>query len=118
MKKQKYGRRNCRERCGDLESSAVNQNRCRQLAGFFFSSRRRHTRWPRDRSSDVCSSDLGARLGVEAAASLGWHRWVGDSGDVLCLDQFGASAPGATALKELGFNVDNVLARARARLGT
>src|SRR5690625_7014220 len=26
---------------------------------FFFSSRRRHTRWPRDWSSDVCSSDLG-----------------------------------------------------------
>src|SRR5207253_5732758 len=29
---------------------------------FFFSSRRRHTRWPRDWSSDVCSSDL-RRLG-------------------------------------------------------
>src|SRR5437870_11132807 len=28
---------------------------------FFFSSRRRHTRWPRDWSSDVCSSDLGER---------------------------------------------------------
>src|SRR5690625_6363582 len=28
------------------------------LLGFFFSSRRRHTRWPRDWSSDVCSSDL------------------------------------------------------------
>src|SRR5207253_8286490 len=28
---------------------------------FFFSSRRRHTRWPRDWSSDVCSSDLGQR---------------------------------------------------------
>src|SRR5690625_6137540 len=28
---------------------------------FFFSSRRRHTRWPRDWSSDVCSSDLSAR---------------------------------------------------------
>src|SRR5207253_8138416 len=28
------------------------------LALFFFSSRRRHTRWPRDWSSDVCSSDL------------------------------------------------------------
>src|SRR5215208_848865 len=27
---------------------------------FFFSSRRGHTRWPRDWSSDVCSSDLGA----------------------------------------------------------
>src|SRR5439155_6532076 len=30
-------------------------------AGFFFSSRRRHTRWPRDWSSDVCSSDLTIR---------------------------------------------------------
>src|SRR5439155_7289204 len=29
-----------------------------QLLCFFFSSRRRHTRWPRDWSSDVCSSDL------------------------------------------------------------
>src|SRR5215510_16117363 len=28
------------------------------FAFFFFSSRRRHTRWPRDWSSDVCSSDL------------------------------------------------------------
>src|SRR5207253_5027080 len=28
---------------------------------FFFSSRRRHTRWPRDWSSDVCSSDLACR---------------------------------------------------------
>src|SRR5690625_6656780 len=29
-----------------------------KLFDFFFSSRRRHTRWPRDWSSDVCSSDL------------------------------------------------------------
>src|SRR5207253_3549083 len=29
---------------------------------FFFSSRRRHTRWPRDWSSDVCSSDLASSL--------------------------------------------------------
>src|SRR5207253_8127929 len=33
---------------------------------FFFSSRRRHTRWPRDWSSDVCSSDLGALVGLWA----------------------------------------------------
>src|SRR5690625_6577432 len=31
---------------------------------FFFSSRRRHTRWPRDWSSDVCSSDLNEPLGT------------------------------------------------------
>ena len=66
----------------------------------------------------VLPSAVKARLGVEAAASLGWHRWAGDSGDVLCIDRFGASAPGATALKELGFNVDNVLARARTLLRT
>src|SRR5690625_7825557 len=34
---------------------------------FFFSSRRRHTRWPRDWSSDVCSSDL---LSVMTTVSL------------------------------------------------
>src|SRR5437870_13301131 len=31
---------------------------------FFFSSRRRHTRWPRDWSSDVCSSDLQLSFGT------------------------------------------------------
>src|SRR5439155_6393833 len=35
--------------------------RTRNTSVFFFSSRRRHTRWPRDWSSDVCSSDLPAR---------------------------------------------------------
>ncbi|HEY0174585.1 MAG TPA: transketolase, partial [Pyrinomonadaceae bacterium] len=54
----------------------------------------------RDYRESVIPPTIGARLGVEAGASLGWHRWVGDSGDLLCLDRFGASAPGATALKE------------------
>src|SRR5690625_7889900 len=41
---------------------------------FFFSSRRRHTRWPRDWSSDVCSSDLVAPAGIDqvrAGATVG-----------------------------------------------
>src|SRR5690625_6877290 len=33
------------------------------VSSFFFSSRRRHTRWPRDWSSDVCSSDLSWQFG-------------------------------------------------------
>src|SRR5437870_9266132 len=37
------------------------------FAGFFFSSRRRHTRWPRDWSSDVCSSDLQQVVFVDDA---------------------------------------------------
>jgi transketolase len=62
----------------------------------------------------VIPPSVTARLGVEAGVSLGWDRYVGPQGECLCLDRFGASAPGATALKELGFNADNVLARARA----
>jgi len=57
-----------------------------------------------------------ARLAVEAGATQGWHRYVGDAGDVLGIDRFGASAPGETVLREYGFTVDNVYARAKALL--
>src|SRR5215510_16247471 len=61
---------------------------------FFFSSRRRHTRWPRDWSSDVCSSDLACLLleGDEAIAevTLTWaahrretsFRLIGERGEI------------------------------------
>ena len=52
-------------------------------------------------------------LGVEAGVSLGWHRYVDD---VVAIDRFGASAPGATVLAELGMAPDNVAARAAALL--
>jgi len=57
-----------------------------------------------------------ARLAIEAGVCQGWDRYVGDRGAVICLDRFGASAPGEVALRELGFNVDNVVAHARALL--
>jgi transketolase len=53
-----------------------------------------------------------ARLAVEAGCSLGWERWVGLRGDVLAVDRFGASAPGARVLKEYGFDADHVVQRA------
>src|SRR5215204_758837 len=65
---------------------------------------------------EVLPPGVGARLAVEAGVRQGWDRFVGPKGDVICLDRFGASAPGDVALKELGFNVDNVLKRARALL--
>jgi transketolase len=71
---------------------------------------------PRDYRESVIPPNVPARLAVEAAASLGWHKYTGDHGDCLCLDRFGASAPGATALRELGFNTRNVIERARALL--
>jgi transketolase len=59
---------------------------------------------------------LIARLAVEPGASMSWWKWVGTEGDVLGIDRFGASAPGSKVLEELGFSVDNIVARARALL--
>ena len=47
---------------------------------------------------------------------MSWWRWVGIDGDVLGLDRFGASAPGATVLEKLGFTAENIAERARALL--
>ncbi len=57
-----------------------------------------------------------ARVAVEAAAALGWHRWVGDHGDVVAMESFGASAPAGALYKHFGFTGENVAARARAVL--
>ena len=47
---------------------------------------------------------------------MSWWKWVGSGGDVLGIDRFGASAPGARVLAELGFTVENIAARAGALL--
>jgi len=62
---------------------------------------------------EVLPAAVTARLAVEAGVRQGWERYVGSAGDVICLDRFGASAPGDVALKNLGFNVENVVGRAR-----
>ena len=65
---------------------------------------------------EVLPPAISARLAVEAGVGQGWDQYVGSAGDVICLDRFGASAPGEIAMRELGFNVDNVLKHARALL--
>jgi transketolase len=57
------------------------------------------------------------KLAVEAGVTMGWHKYIGDNGDVIGLDRFGASAPLKIVMDELGFSVDNVVSRARALLG-
>jgi transketolase len=65
---------------------------------------------------EVLLPSVTARLAVEAGVRQGWDRYVGPQGDVICLDRFGASAPGEVALKNLGFNIDNVMEHARRLL--
>jgi transketolase len=56
-----------------------------------------------------------ARVSIEAGATLGWHRWVGDRGIALGLDHFGTSAPAPVIAKTFGFTPQDVAAAA-ARL--
>ena len=71
---------------------------------------------PQSYRDEVLPPDVRARLSVEAGVAQGWERWVGDQGDSLALDRFGASAPGDIVMTELGYTVDNVVARATAVL--
>jgi transketolase len=56
------------------------------------------------------------KLAVEAGATLGWWKYVGQDGDVIGVDRFGASAPGAKVMTEYGFTAENVAAHAKALL--
>jgi transketolase len=69
-----------------------------------------------DYRDEVLPPSVTARLSIEAGVGQGWDRYVGGKGDKICLERFGASAPGDVALKNLGFNVDNVVKHARALL--
>ncbi|WP_096199538.1 transketolase [Bacillus sp. FJAT-45350] len=62
----------------------------------------------------VIPSNVKLRLGIEMGSSLGWHKYVGSEGEVLGIDQFGASAPGEKIMEEYGFTVDNVVGRVKA----
>ena len=71
---------------------------------------------PQSYRDSVFPANVTARLAVELGSTQGWHRYVGDHGDVLGIDRFGASAPAEVLLPEYGFTVDNVIARAKALL--
>jgi len=64
----------------------------------------------------VFPKDIRKRLAVEAASSLGWHKYTTDEGDVIGIDRFGESAPGEEVMKEFGFTVENVVRKARLLL--
>jgi transketolase len=72
---------------------------------------------PKDYRDAVLPKSLAPRLAVEAASPQGWHRYVGDSGEVIGIERFGASAPGNVLMENFGFTVNHVFERARALVG-
>ena len=71
---------------------------------------------PQAERDAVLPSTVTARLAVELGVAQGWERYTGARGDMLGVERFGASAPATVLLREYGFTVDNVCARARALL--
>ena len=60
----------------------------------------------------VLPKNIRKRLAVEAASSLGWHKYIGLDGDIISIDSFGASAPGELLFEKFGLTVDNVVEKA------
>jgi transketolase len=69
---------------------------------------------PQAERDGVLPPSVRARLAVEAGAAQGWHRYIGDAGDVLSVERFGASAPANVVLSEYGLSVEEVHRRALA----
>jgi transketolase len=75
------------------------------------------TQQPPEYRDEVLPPAVTARVAVEAASPMGWHRWVGDRGEVVAISHFGASAPAKEIFQHLGFTAENVAAKARMVLG-
>lgn len=67
---------------------------------------------PQDYKNSVFPPDVHGRLAVEAGVTQGWQKYVGEKGDIIGIDHFGASAPGPVVMKEFGFTAENVFERA------
>jgi transketolase len=72
---------------------------------------------PAEYRAGVLPPAVRARVAVEAGATFGWTEFVGDDGEVVGHDDFGASAPIKDLMTHFGFTVDNVIAKARLAIG-
>ena len=70
----------------------------------------------REERDSVLPPACRARVAVEAASPFGWHRWVGEDGEVVAMETFGASAPAKVLFEEFGFAPEHIAERARAVL--
>lgn len=64
----------------------------------------------------VLPPECDVRVSVEAGATIGWHRYVGDRGVVIGLDHFGASADASTLFREFGITATAVADAVRSMI--
>jgi len=65
---------------------------------------------------EVIPPSVRARVAVEAGIAQPWHRFVGDAGEVVSIEHFGASADYQTLFREFGFTTEAVVNAARRSL--
>ncbi|SHE99809.1 transketolase [Streptoalloteichus hindustanus] len=65
----------------------------------------------------VLPASVRARVSVEAGIAMPWHRFVGDAGETVSIDHFGASADYQTLYREFGLTTEAVVDAARRSLG-
>ena len=61
----------------------------------------------------VLPPSIRARVSIEAAATLGWHEWIGDLGEAIGMHSFGASGVAEDVFKHFGFTPEHVVEAAR-----
>jgi len=66
---------------------------------------------------EVLPPGVSARVSVEAAATFGWDRWIGEAGYAVGIDHFGASAPAADVFKGFSLTAEEVAGHARNVIG-
>ncbi len=66
-----------------------------------------------DYKKQIFSPDIKARLSVEMAVSMGWQKYVGEKGECISIETFGASAPDIVLYEKYGFTADNVVDKAK-----
>ena len=72
---------------------------------------------PNDYRKKVLPPRITARVAIEAGVPQGWHRYIGDMGEVIGLNRFGASAPYKTLFEKFGFTADHVAEKALGLIG-
>jgi transketolase len=65
---------------------------------------------------EVLLPSVKARVSVEAAVAMGWRDFVGDAGECVSLEHFGASAAASILFEQYGFTPDRIVAAAHASL--
>jgi transketolase len=71
---------------------------------------------PESYQQQVLPPAIKARVSIEAAVPQGWREIVGDAGEIIAIDHFGASAEGSVVFEQFGFTPDRVVAAAHATL--